>query len=117
MNITRGTFCGAMAAGTVLLLVQSCGGGGGETTDPLGSSCGASGAAISLNHGHTLVIASSDLDSMVDIAYGIRGSADHDHTVTLTVPQLKQLKAGGSVVAVASVSAAHAHVVTVTCTL
>ena len=119
IGITRREFCeGAiMAGGSVLLLLQGCGGGGGETNPPPGSSCGASGAAISLNHGHTLVIASVDLDSMADETYSIRGAADHDHTVTLTVPQLQQLKAGRSVTAMASVSAAHSHVVTVTCAL
>lgn len=116
MSITRREFCGAMTGGTVLLLVQGCGGGGGDTMEPSGSSCGASGAAISLNHGHALVIASLDLDSIVDMTYSIRGSADHDHTVILTVAQLRRLKASESVTAVASVSAAHSHVTTVTCT-
>ncbi len=116
MSTKRREFCSAMAASSVLLLVQGCGGGGGDAIEPAGTNCGASGAAISLNHGHTLVIASSDLDSAVDLAYSIRGSADHDHTGTFTVTQLRQLKAGGSVMTVASVSAAHSHVVTATCT-
>ena len=89
---------------------------GGDAAEPAGTSCGASGTAISLNHGHTLEIASSDLDSAVDITCSIRGSANHDHTMTIIVAQLRQLKAGESVTAVASVSAAHSHVVTATCT-
>ena len=108
-----------MAAGTTLLLVPGCGGGsgGGDAAEPAGPRCGASGAAIALNHGHALVIAPADLNSMVDSAYGIRGAADHDHTVMLSVAQLRQLKAGGNVTAAASVAAAHSHVVTITCTL
>ena len=97
--------------------MQGCGEGSGGTAEPAGSICGASGAAISLNHGHALMVASSDLGSAVDLAYSIRGLADHDHTVTLTAAQLQQLKAGRSVTAVASVSAAHSHVVMVTCAL
>lgn len=116
MSVTRREVCEALAAGTVFLLVQGCGGGGGDTTVPGSPGCGASGAAISLNHDHVLVIVSSDLDSVVDITYSIRGASDHDHTVTLSVPQLQQLKAGGRVTATASASAAHSHVVTVTCT-
>ena len=117
MSITRREFCGAaMVGGTVLLLVQGCGGGGGDANTPPGLSCGASGAAILLNHGHTLLIASVDLDSMVDMTYSIRGTADHDHTVTLTMPQLQQLKASRNVTVVASVSAAHSHVATAACT-
>jgi hypothetical protein len=116
MSIMRREVCEALAAGTVLLLVQGCGGGGGDATPPRSAGCGAGGADISLNHGHVLVIFSSDLDSIVDMTYSIRGSSDHDHTVTLSVPQLQQLKAGGSVTATASVSAAHSHVATVACT-
>lgn len=117
MSARRREFCGAMAGSSVLLLMHGCGGGGGDAVGPARASCGASGAAISLNHGHTLVVAWFDLDSTVDMIYGIRGSADHDHTMTITVAQLRQLKAGGSVTAAAAVSAAHSHVVTATCTL
>ncbi len=106
-----------MATGTALLLVPGCGGGGGDAAQPAESRCGASGMAIALNHGHELVVAPVDLDSVVDLTYSIRGSADHDHTVTLSVSQLRQLKAGESVTTMASVSAAHSHVVTSTCTL
>ena len=116
MGISRRKLFGAAAGGAAVLLVPGCGGGGGDAIEPAGTSCGASGQAISLNHGHTLVIASSDLDSTADMTYSIRGSADHDHTVTMTVAQLRQLKAGGSVTAVASVSAAHSHVATAACT-
>jgi len=94
--------------------VQGCGAGD-DDTEPPALSCGASGAAISLNHGHTLGIAAVDLDSMVDMTYSSRGSSDHDHTVTLTVAQLRQLKAGLSVTAMASVAAAHSHVMTIAC--
>ena len=117
MSTRRREFCGAVAGSSVFLLVQGCGGGGGDAVELAGTSCGASGAAISLNHSHTLVIATSDLDSAVDMTYSIRGSADHDHTMAITAAQLRQLKAGGSVTAVASVSAAHSHVITITCTL
>ena len=115
MSVTRTGFFRAMAGGMLLLSVHGCGGGGGDAIEPSGSSCGASGAAISLNHGHALLIASFDMDSIVDMTYSIRGSADHDHAVTLTVAQLRQLKASESVTAMASVSAAHLHVMTVTC--
>ena len=116
MGISRRKLFGVVAGGTAVLLVPGCGGGGGDAIEPAGTSCGASGAAISLNHGHALAIASSDLDSTVDMTYSIRGSADHDHIVTITASQLRQLKAGGSVTAVASVVAAHSHVATAACT-
>jgi hypothetical protein len=103
MSMTRKEFCGALAGGTVLLLLPGCGGGGSDTSGVAGvpmtgaSGCGASGSAISDNHGHELTIASADLDSTVSKTYSIRGSADHDHMVTLTPAMLQQLKAGQAV--------------------
>lgn len=116
MNLKRRTFGRALTASAVLLSIQGCGGSDDEAVDPVAPGCRADDAAISLNHGHALTIAALDLDSLVDMTYGIRGSADHDHTVTFTVAELRQLKAGHTVTAMASVSAAHAHVVTVACT-
>ena len=115
-GITRRVFSQAMTGSATLLLVHGCGGGGGGgSAAPSGTSCGASGTAISLNHGHALVIPLMDLDSMVAISYSSRGSADHDHTVTLEVVQLRQLKGGASVTVEASVQSAHTHVVTLAC--
>ena len=95
-NMTRRVFSQEMTGGAALLLVHGCGGGGDSCiAAPSGTSCGASGSAISLNHGHALVFSLVDLDSLVAITYSSRGSADHDHTVTLEVAQLRQLKAGG----------------------
>ena len=113
VSTTRRDVCSAMVGGTALLLIPGCGGGG----EAAGSHCGASGNAITLNHGHLLTIAAADLDSTVDLTYGIRGASDHDHTVTLGVAQLQQLKAGAGVTVMASVAAAHSHVVTIDCTL
>ena len=113
-GITRRVFSQAMTGSATLLLVHGCGGGGGSAA-PSGTSCGTSGTAISLNHGHALVIPLMDLDSMVAISYSSRGSADHDHTVTLEVAQLRQLKGGASVTVEASVQSAHTHVLTLAC--
>ena len=114
-GITRRVFSQAMTGSATLLLVHGCGGGGGGSAAPSGTSCGASGTAISLNHGHALVVPLMDLDSMVAITYSSRGSADHDHTVTLEVAQLRQLKGGASVTVEASVQSAHTHVLTLAC--
>lgn len=117
MSLTRRAFGRALTGSTVLLSIHGCGGSDDEALDTVTPGCGVGGAAISLNHGHVLTIAASDLDSPIDMAYGIRGAADHDHSVTLTVATLRQLKAGQSVMAMASVVAAHAHGVTITCAI
>jgi len=126
MTMTRKGFLGAATGGAILLLLQACGGGGGDddssSAAPGGTTpgaaltqCGSSGAAISGNHGHTLSIPVADLDSAVDKTYSIVGSASHDHTVTFTPDQLKQLKAGQSVTVASSTSSQHAHNVTPSC--
>lgn len=120
MTITRKEFLGAAAGGTVLLLLlQSCGGGGGDDDNnnppPSGQSCGASGAAIAGNHGHTLSIPSADLDATTNQTYDITGTANHAHSVTFTPAQLQLLKAGQSVMVTSTTVSAHEHVVTASC--
>ena len=121
MSMTRKEFCGALAGGTVLLLFSGCGGGGGGGGGGgMTTTCGASIADNHLYGAHTLVIAKTDLDSTVDKVYNIQGMADHNHTVTLTVAMLGQLKAGSSVMVTSTSTASateplHSHVVTVSC--
>lgn len=76
--------------------------------------CGATGAAISLNHGHELVIPAADLDSATDKTYSIKGTSVHEHMVTFTAAQLGMLKAK-TPVTVTSTLAGHTHEVTATC--
>lgn len=121
MSMTRKGFLGAATGGTVLLILQACGGGGGaygssgSMGDPQGGMCGASGTAIAGNHGHVLTIATADLDSTVDMSYSIQGTASHTHTVTLTVAQLQAIKGGGTVTVTSSTTLSHDHVLTVSC--
>ena len=129
MNITRKRFLGALGSGTVVLWLQACGGGGGGSSMGGGGgggmgggyggggdqSCGATGAEISGNHGHTLTIDEADLNSMTDKTYNIMGTASHDHMVTFTAAQLASLKAGQSVVVNSTTTNAHMHAVTARC--
>ena len=118
MRLTRKQFLSAAASGTVLVLLQGCGGGGDDDDNnppPSGQTCGASGAAIAGNHGHTLSIASADLDATTDRTYDITGTANHPHSVTFTPAQLQLLKAGQSVMVTSTTNSAHEHVVTASC--
>jgi hypothetical protein len=120
MSMTRKGFLGAATGGTILLILQACGGGGSDST-PSGSGgqqgmqCGSSGAAISGNHGHALEIPAADLDSTTDMSYSIQGTASHTHTIVLTVAQLQMLKAGQAVTVASSTTLSHNHNVTATC--
>jgi hypothetical protein len=119
--LTRKEFLGAATGGTILLLLQGCGGGGDSNSNPAPSppaamTCGASGSAIAGNHGHSLSIPVADLDSPTDKTYSIQGSAGHDHQITLTVAQLQALKTHQQVMVTSTTVSAHNHVVTSSCT-
>ncbi|MEO8807324.1 MAG: hypothetical protein ABI433_14690 [Burkholderiaceae bacterium] len=119
VSMSRKTFCGALAGSTVALLFQACGGGGGDSAAPAPAPApGATGCSdtIDANHGHVLVIATADLDSATDKVYDIQGGAVHNHSVTLTVAQLRALKAGTTVSVTSSTTLAHEHGVTILCT-
>jgi hypothetical protein len=113
MHTTRKQFLETIAAGSVLLLLKACGGGGDSATAVPAALCGADGGAISGNHGHVLSIARADLDSMVAKAYSIRGSATHDHAVSLSAAELQELKAGKTVTVASSLADLHVHAVTI----
>lgn len=116
MEISRKRFVEALASGGALLLLSGCGGGGysgGGTVTP-SSSCSGD---IAANHGHVLPIAVADLDSTSPKTYDITGSATHGHSVTFSVAQLGQLKAGMAVTVTSTPATTdgHAHAVTASC--
>ena len=133
MKLNRKQFLGTLGSGTVVLWLQACGGGGGGGMAGANGggggmgggygggggggnlTCGASGANIANNHGHTLTIDEADLTSSTDKTYNIMGTASHDHTVTFTAAQLASLKAGQSVVVNSTTTNAHMHAVTARC--
>ena len=119
--ITREALCARLAGGSVLLLIQGCGGGGSdEAVNPLPAPgpkpAGGCNDTIAANHGHVLTIAAADLDSLTDLVYNIQGGAVHNHTVTLTVANLRALKAGTVVTSTSSTATGHEHGVSITCT-
>lgn len=141
MPLSRRQFCGGLGSGSLLLLT-SCGGSGysappaaapaptpaptpapapaptpapapAPTPAPAPASCGAT--AITANHGHSLTISATDLDSPTDRTFSIAGLADHDHTITLTVAQLQGIKAKLATTVASTVNLSHSHDVTVNC--
>jgi hypothetical protein len=114
VNITRRYFFEGLAGGTVLLSLQACGGGGdsGSGNGAFGVGCNA--ITITSNHGHSLNVPTADLTSTGPKTYNIQGTADHNHTVTLTAQQLQDLKNGLSVT-VTSATGTHTHDITTRC--
>jgi hypothetical protein len=122
MTMNRKQFIERLGAGGVLLVLQACGGGGGGSGPGFVSAkCSATGAAVSSNHGHSLLIEAADLDLTTSKSYNIQGTAGHNHTVTLSAGNFATLKAGGTVTIDSSTTNApapfglHFHTLTVTC--
>ena len=127
-SLSRRRFLEPAVGSVLLLMVQGCGGGGGAshadspatlgttpsttTVTPPSVSCG---SAFDFNHGHVLAVSKSDLDSATDLTYNIQGSADHTHSVTLTVAQLGVLKTGASVTVTSTTAFDHHHVISILC--
>lgn len=121
-KVTRKQFLAAAGGGTVLLWLQSCGGGGdaGSGNGGLPPELSSCGSTIGGNHGHAMSVSVNDLSATAAKVYDIQGAADHTHFVTLSTADLATLKSGASVT-VTSTSAssasttAHTHSVTVAC--
>ena len=80
------------------------GGGGGNSDDETGT--------VSANHGHQAVITSAELAAGNAITLDITGTADHPHTVMLTMDEVAMIAAGDTVVKTSSTDAGHLHTVT-----
>jgi len=62
------------------------------------ASCAATVAArISGNHGHTLMIPMADITGTADKCYNSRGTATHDHWITVTAADFATLRSGQTV--------------------
>jgi hypothetical protein len=87
------------------------------TNTDAGAVCpnGATATAISANHGHTLVVPTADVAVAVAKTYSIKGTATHNHDVTLTPDHFAQLAAGATISVTSTTVGSHAHVVKVIC--
>jgi hypothetical protein len=110
----------AMLSGVAITITESaCGGSSSPTmpstpTPPPGGGGGGGDkvASISANHGHSGTISAAQLASPTDINLGIRGDADHPHTVTLSAAEVTSIAAGTRVSKESSTDASHSHTVT-----
>jgi hypothetical protein len=109
----------ALFVGMAVTLID-CGGGGASSSlvtapTPIPTASGPStptpavsgdkSGAISDNHGHEAVVTSAQLTAAGAVALSIRGSADHDHAVTLSAAQIGQVAGGTRVTAVSATGA------------
>lgn len=141
MQITRKEFLGRLlqsAAGMVgVAIIAGCSSssrrGGDDDTSPDAAppardggptpdgahtaSCTANGtiSAVSANHGHQLTVTKADVAASAARTYGIRGTADHSHSVTVTAAMFTGLKGNTAIMTTSSSDSGHSHPVTVTC--
>src|SRR5689334_8097884 len=116
--LDRKAFLTGIAGVTVTLIVTACGGddsGGGSSNGGDGNCADGIDTAITSNHGHALTIAAADLDSAQNKTYSIKGTSDHDHSVTLTTQDFADLKGGKKVIKESTSGAGHTHPIQIVC--
>ncbi len=67
---------------------------------------------VSANHGHTAEITAAELTAGDALTLDITGTADHPHSVELTMDDVMMIASGDTVSKTSSVDAAHDHTVT-----
>lgn len=116
--LDRKAFLTGVAGITVTFVVTACGGddsSGGTGGEGDGNCTDDVDIAITSNHGHDMHIASADFDAGQSKTYSIKGTSDHDHTVTLTAQDFSDLKSGKKVVKESTSSAGHSHPIQIIC--
>jgi hypothetical protein len=99
----------ALLSGVVVTVV-GCGGGSSSPSSP-SPSPGDRVGSVTANHGHVAVITSAQLAASDAVTLNIRGSADHPHTVALTMGEVMQIAGGQRVSKISSTDDLHNHTV------
>ncbi|MEP1096965.1 MAG: hypothetical protein ABJG78_17740 [Cyclobacteriaceae bacterium] len=128
--IKRSAF--AMAAGLPFaMIIQSCGSDDSadpeeeeeEEKDDDGGSTGSTanclenGTTVDIgsNHGHSLTVSKSDVESASTKTYSIQGGSGHNHQVTISSSNFQQLQQNKSITVNSNSGGGHTHSVSVSC--
>jgi hypothetical protein len=115
--LDRKEFLAGIAGITATLVVTACGGddsqgaagqGDGNCMDDID-------LTITNNHGHDFRIAFADFDTGQSKTYSIKGTSDHDHSVTLTTQDFDDLKSGKKITKESTNNAGHSHPMQIIC--
>ncbi len=111
-----------MMLGGAVITISGCGGSSSPTspnpnptptpTPTPTPSAGDKSGQISANHGHVATIHAADLTAGVGLNMSIRGSATHNHDISLTGPQVVSIRDGSRVQVVSTTDDGHNHNVT-----
>ncbi|NKI27547.1 hypothetical protein HCG49_13335 [Arenibacter sp. 6A1] len=111
---------GVMLVGIPAYTLLSCSSSDNGTDTPPPTSqknCLANGtvSSIGTNHGHSLTVSKTDVESGAQKTYSIQGSSGHDHQVTVTAANFSTLKNNNSISVNSTSGDGHTHSVTVSC--
>jgi hypothetical protein len=115
--LNRKEFLTGVVGVTVTLIVSACGGddsqgsagaGDGDCKDDIST-------AITSNHGHVLNVPAADFDAGQSKTYSIKGTSEHDHSVTLTADDFSNLKNGKTVTKESTNNSGHSHPMQIIC--
>ncbi len=70
---------------------------------------------IGPNHGHSLTVSKGDVSDGLEKSYSIQGSSTHLHTVIISSSDFESLKINNGIEIESSKSSSHAHLVFVSC--
>lgn len=87
--------------------------GGGATDTGSGQACHDSN--ITNNHGHSLTVPRADVTAAAEKTYSIKGTAGHDHKITLSATDFGTLGNNKTVTKTSTSGGGHTHDVTVSC--
>jgi hypothetical protein len=116
-DLTRRQFSVAAAMAIlsgVAITISGCGG----SSNPAGASGNPPTAngdhvgAISANHGHVATVTSAEVADGKGITLNIKGTATHNHTLTLSDAEIASVGANQRVAKVSSSDSGHDHTVT-----
>ena len=87
------------------------------TTPPSTKDCLANGTSLSIgsNHGHSMTVSKDDVSAGVEKSYEIQGSSSHPHTIVISSSQFDSLKKNTSIDVTSTSNSGHTHSVTVGC--
>ena len=68
--------------------------------------------SVSANHGHVATVSAAEIMAGNAVLLRIRGSGDHDHTLSLTADEVRAVGAGTRTAKTSSNDLAHDHIVT-----
>jgi hypothetical protein len=109
-GLSRRSFLKATAAtlfAGVAITLSGC-----ESEDPVSAPAGDVTGAISSNHGHQAVITKAEIAAGGALLLDIKGSAAHQHSITLSADDITSIQSGARVVKNATLTDDHTHTVT-----